>query len=77
MIESQLITYGPKHVEAEMRMWDKDRSVLKALTWLSFVHFDLKTNRPVEHSPEYMQLFEKVVLTVEEKGFGERVKGVR
>jgi acyl-CoA thioester hydrolase len=77
LISSQLIAYGTKHVQVEMMMWDKQRKVLKSLCWMSFVHFDLKTNRPMEHSPDYMQLFEKVVLPVEEKEFGGRVKGVR
>ena len=77
LISSQLIAYSPKHVQVEMQMWDKDRKVLRSLCWMSFVHFDLKANKVAEHSEEYMQLFEKVVLPVEEKGFGERVKGVR
>lgn len=77
LIESQLINYGPKHVEVEMRMWDKEKNGLKALIWMSLVHFDLKTNRPAEHSPNYMQLFEKVVLPVEEKGFDDRVGRVK
>ena len=77
LISSQLIAYSPKHVQVEMQMWDKDRKVLRSLCWMSFVHFDLKANKVAEHSEEYMQLFEKVVLPVEEKDFGERVKGVR
>ena len=77
LISSQLIAYSPKHVQVEMQMWDRDRKVLRSLCWMSFVHFDLKANKVAEHSEEYMQLFEKVVLPVEEKDFGERVKGGR
>ncbi len=77
LITSQLIGYSGKHVQVEMQMWDKERKVLKSLCWMSFVHFDLKVNKVAEHSAEYMQLFEKVVLPVDQKEFGERVKGMR
>ncbi len=77
VISSQLITYSPKHVEVEMQMWDKEKKVLKALCWMSFVHFDLRTNRSAEHIPEHMELFAQVCMPVEEKAFDLRVKGLR
>ena len=77
VISSQLITYSPKHVEVEMLMWDKDKKEMKALCWMSFVHFDLSTNRSAEHIVEHMELFAQVCLPVEEKVFDMRVKGLR
>lgn len=74
VIGSQLIAYGPKHVEVEMRMWDRAREVLKAFCRMRFVHYDLRRSAVQEHSPAYMALFERVVAPVAEAGFDERLK---
>ena len=73
-ITSQLIAYGRKHVAVEMRMMDAGGEKLKALCWMGFVHFDLKQNKVNEHSPDYISLFERVVLPVEQASFDERLK---
>lgn len=74
VITSQLITFSSQHVEVELQMWDKDKKQLKAVSWMSFVHFDLRANKVVEHSAEHMELFNKVGLPIVEKTFDERMK---
>jgi acyl-CoA thioesterase FadM len=77
LISSQVLGFGTRHVQVEMQMWDSGRKVLKALCWMNFVHFDLRVNKVAEHAEEHMRLFEEVVLPVEEKEFGGRVKGMK
>jgi len=74
LIETQLIRYGRKHVEVEMRMWDETKTTLKSFCWMGFVHFDLRTNKVREHSAEYIALFEQVLAPVEETTFESRRK---
>jgi len=71
-IDSQLIAYTPKSVQVEMRMWDEKKSELKALLWSNFIHFDLKTQKTLVHSPEFARLFEDILLPVEETNFEDR-----
>ena len=72
LIETQLIKYGKKSLTVEMRMWDKNKSRLKALLWSSFFHFDLKKNKSSMHEQRFIELFEKVVVPVEQSSFEQR-----
>ncbi len=74
LIETQLVRFGKKHVEVEMRMWDELKETLKSFCWMGFVHFDIRTNKVQEHSAEYLSLFEKVVSPVEETTFDARLR---
>lgn len=71
-IESQLINYSSKNLQVEMRMWSKDKTKLKSIAWFSFVPFDLKSNKVAPHTDYFMNLFEKIILKVEQKSFEER-----
>jgi len=77
VVESQLIAFGPKHVQVEMRMWDTAKSALKSFCWMSFVHFDLRKGGSLEHGAEYMELFSKVLRPVAERVFEERLSALR
>ena len=72
LIETQLIGYGNKHVQVEMRMWDEGKKVLKSFCWMGFVHFDLRKNGVAEHGPAYLELFKRVHLPVAETSFEQR-----
>lgn len=72
LIDSQLITHSPKSLMVEMRMWDEAQTTLKSILWTNFIHVDLKTQKPVNHSPEFSQLFADVVLPIEQTSFEER-----
>lgn len=72
LIETQLIKYAKKSLTVEMRMWDKNKSKLKALLWSSFFHFDLKNNKSSTHEQRFIDLFEKVLEPVEQSSFEQR-----
>jgi acyl-CoA thioester hydrolase len=72
LIESQLIVHTSKSLMVELRMWDEAQTALKAILWTNFIHVDLKTQRPVNHSPEFSQLFADIVLPIEQTSFEER-----
>jgi thioesterase III len=71
-IESQLIGFAPKNLLVEIRMWDEQRTRLKALLWVKFIHVDMAVQKAAEHAKHYMQLFNNVVLPVEQAVFEER-----
>ncbi|ANW95552.1 thioesterase [Wenyingzhuangia fucanilytica] len=75
--ESQTIEYSKKHLKAEIRMFNKDKTVLKSIAWMTFVHFDLKQNKTTEHSKKMMELFSEIVLPLNEKTFEERERNLR
>lgn len=77
VIQSQLIDYGQRFVTAEMRMYNQNKSTLKSLLWVKFVHFNIRNQKSEIHSEEFMDLFEKVVAPLEEKTFEERIAVLR
>ncbi|MCB9184265.1 MAG: acyl-CoA thioesterase [Flavobacteriales bacterium] len=77
VIETQLIAWSSKHVSVEMRMWDAQKSTLKSLCWMSFVHFDLRTNKVREHDDNYIALFKQVHRPVTETSFEQRVAALK
>ncbi|RNL91708.1 acyl-CoA thioesterase [Sinomicrobium pectinilyticum] len=72
VIETQLIRYSDKHLQVEARMWDKDKTVLKSVAWINFVHFNLRTSKVQRHTEEFMELFREVLLPVKSTTFEER-----
>ena len=59
VIDSTLIRWGERDVLVEMRMWDREKSSLKALLWSTFVHVDLRTGRSIPHTAEDAERFKK------------------
>ncbi len=59
-IESQLVHYTNSELHVEMRMYNEDKSELKAIIWCGFVHFNLLKQNREQHSPELMAFFKKV-----------------
>ena len=72
LIESQLIRHSGKSITVEMRMWDKDRTRIKALLWSNYIHFNLRSQKSQLHSDEFSGLFSSVLEPVEEATFEER-----
>jgi len=72
LIDSQLIAYTSKSLMVELRMWDEAQSRLKSMLWMNFVHYNLKTQRPENHSARLSKLFGDVVLPVEQTIFEDR-----
>lgn len=65
LIESQVLDFGNKHLFIEMKMWDLDKTHLKALNWVNLVHFDIKTGRPKNHTEEFMDIFSSIHTPIE------------
>ena len=77
VFESQTIEFSKKHLKVEMRMFNQQKTQIKAIDWMSFVHYDLKQNKTTEHSVFLTQLFNEIVLPVSETSFDEREKHIR
>ncbi len=71
-IESQLIAFDSRSLWVEMRMWDEKQLRLKSLLWSNFIHFDLRNQKSAQHPADLTDLFEKILLPVEQVSFEER-----
>ena len=76
-IESQLIQYTESNLLVEMRMFNEDKSQLKAIIWSGFTHYSLLTQRREIHKEEFMGLFKDIINPVEGKSFEERMQIIR
>lgn len=76
-IESQLIQYTDSELHVEMRMYNLDRTELKSVIWSSFVHFDLLKQKRTYHNSDLMELFENILLPLDETVFEERIKNIK
>ncbi|RKE95111.1 acyl-CoA thioesterase [Ichthyenterobacterium magnum] len=76
-IESQLIHYDSSNLKVEMRMYNKDKSQLKAVIWCGFVHFNLLKQQREAHSENLMTLFKGVKIEIKEQLFEERINNIR
>lgn len=75
--ESQTIEFSKKHLKVEMRMFNKQKTQLKSVAWMTFVHFDLNKNTTTEHNPKLIKLFNEIVLPLPEISFDERERNIR
>ena len=57
VIDSTVLRLGAKDIQVELRMWNEEKTKLKALLWSEFVHVNLKTMRPESHSEALMTQF--------------------
>ncbi len=76
-ITTKIIDHSTKMITVEFQMWNTDESILKALMWSRFVHYDLKTKRSAPHAQKFQEMFTLVRHPVDENSFDERVKSVR
>jgi len=78
VIDSTTLKLGEKDVLVEMKMWNERKDKLKSVLWSNFVHINMKTQRPENHSNELIELFrpfEDVLSS--EMNFDERVEQLR
>jgi len=73
VIDSQLLLVKNSSIKVELRMWNKDKTEIKAVMWSTFVHFNLLKQRTEKHSEELMELFNTVVNTIDTDIFEERI----
>ena len=65
VIQTRLIDYTERYVQAEMVMYDADKTQVKAVLLTRFFHFDFAMGRAVSHSEKLMELFKEVHVPVE------------
>ncbi|MBF4516954.1 acyl-CoA thioesterase [Flavobacterium sp. ANB] len=72
LIESQLIQYTDNLLLVEMKMWNENETELKAILWIKFIHYNIQTQKTANHSDDLMQLFQSVVIPVDQTIFENR-----
>lgn len=76
-IESQLIGYTDSELQVEMRMYNENRTELKAVIWSGFVHFNLLKQKRDFHSKTLMELFANIYVPLISETFEQRVKEIK
>jgi len=77
-IRSSILKIEESTILVEMTMWDDQCTTLKALLWTTFVHYNLKTQKPEKHNIEFIKMFQPFENPLPEPlNFDERVKQVR
>jgi acyl-CoA thioester hydrolase len=72
-IQTKLLSVTNKNLFVEAIMWDEDKTMIKAVLWSRFTHFNLRTKKSHEHSEELLQFFNSIIcLLPEEVSFDER-----
>lgn len=72
IIESRLIAMTDRVAQVEMLMFDKDRTHIKSLLWVEFIHFSTIKRKSCEHTEELNALFEPLLDPVATNSFDER-----
>ena len=65
------------HLLLELRMLNSDKTEIKAIMWSTFVHFNLLQKKREKHSEEFIELFKKVVNSLAEPSFEQRISAVK
>jgi len=76
-IESQLIAFDTSNLKVEMRMYNADKTQLKAILWSRFTHFNLLKQQKEVHTKEFLSLFKSILNPIEESLFENRVSSLR
>lgn len=77
VIESQLMHYTNSEILVEMRMFNENKSHLKAIIWSGFVHFNLLNQKRETHSEDFMKLFNSVINPIGVQTFEERLSQIK
>lgn len=77
-IQTRLIELTTKSLLVEAVMFDENKIKLKSLMWAKLVHFDLKTQRSIEHSPELTEFLLAIYFPLsDETSFDQRIKSLK
>jgi acyl-CoA thioester hydrolase len=72
-IQSQLIQFSDTELLVEMRMYNEDKTQIKAVFWASLVYFNFVRKRRDKHDADLMQQFEEALTPIEATTFENRV----
>lgn len=73
-VQTRLIDFTERYVQAEMVMYDAKKTHVKAVLWTKFFHFDFGLGRAVNHTDELMSLFKEVHINLPVDRVEERAK---
>ncbi len=76
VVQSQLISFSPRSLQVELRMYNEQKTELKAVMWSKFVYINMLKKGGTQHSEEFMTLFEGAFNPVSDKIFEERIKTI-
>ena len=78
-ITSQIIGLSESNLVVEMAMYDESETNLKAILWSHFTVIDPKTGKRREHTPEFIELANRLGIAEVNlaAGINERVKALR
>ena len=78
IIDSRLLRLRETDILVEMRMWNERKDKLKSVLWSNFVHINMKTQKPENHSQDLMKTFQPLEDPIDPNiGFDERVEQLR
>jgi len=78
VIDSTLLRLAEREVFVEMKMWNEKKDKIKSVFWSNFVHINMKTQKPENHSGHLMELFTPFENPLPEPlNFDERVEQLR
>lgn len=77
VFESQLIRYSNTELQVEMRMYNENKSHLKAIIWCEFVHFNLLAQKREKHSEDLMTFFNSVLNPINANTFEARLLQIK
>ncbi|MBK8955787.1 MAG: acyl-CoA thioesterase [Saprospiraceae bacterium] len=73
VLDSRLISFDEKRLKVEYQIWNENQTQLKCLLWTDFLHVDLMTKKPCNHSEEVMGKLEEMLEGIGEETMVERV----
>ena len=77
-IQTQLLFCNDKILVLEALMWNESKTILKAVLWSKFIHFNLKAKKSEAHSEELMNFFRQIESPLEQAiTFEKRVENLR
>lgn len=77
-IQTSLISFNEKHLLVEAKMFNENKTQLKAVMWAKLTHYNLRNKKSHEHSKELMVFFNEVHHPIENNTtFEERVKSLK
>lgn len=78
IIETQLLSFSERSLHLEAFMWNHNKSHLKAVVWVKFVHYNLITQKSHSHDEALMNFFSQIVNPLQqETGFEQRIKSLK
>jgi YbgC/YbaW family acyl-CoA thioester hydrolase len=77
-IQTSLISFNGKSLQMEAKMYNENKTQLKAIMWLKLAHYNLKTRKSQEHTTSLMEFFTEVHFPIDNNpSFDERVKSLK